>query len=148
MHVKKPQHEEYKQVQSNVEEPKGENDWFHNSFFMLPVAYRLRKKTDFNHVYQQGKIIHSSFFRISVAKNTLPRSRFGIIVLNKYMKKAVERNKKKRQIRAILSALYNTIVPGYDIVLFARKECVHASYQKMFEDVQSGLERAKLLSRQ
>ena len=50
--------------------------------------------------------------------NALPVSRFAVVAGVKVSKKAVVRNRLKRQVRAIVHEVLGEITPGYDVLLF------------------------------
>lgn len=89
---------------------------------MLPAAHRLRRRVDFDNVYRRGRAVHSVLFKIIYRPNTVGTVRFGIVISNKTIKKATERNRVKRQIRAGLSALAPKILGGWDIVVVCRPQ--------------------------
>ena len=72
----------------------------------LPKAIRLKHWEDFQSVYQQGKRYRESHLMLRVLRDSsLLVSRFGIAVSQKVSKKAVVRNRIKRQIRAAIQVL-------------------------------------------
>ena len=95
---------------------------------MLPAPHRLRQFRDFQRVYRGGKASVGPILRISCVQNGTNVSRFGIVVPNKLLKKATERNTKKRQIRAALQSFLANIRPGYDIVVSGQPGLVQAEY--------------------
>ncbi len=84
---------------------------------MLAKKYRLTKKKDFDRVFVGGQGYYTRFLGIKKTANNLTASRFGIIVSAKVSKKAVLRNRLKRQIRAIIKKHLSLIKPGYDWVI-------------------------------
>jgi len=69
---------------------------------MLWRPYRLRKNWQFQEIITSGrKTVNSSFVLFSVVNN-LKNCRFGISTPKKLVKKAVDRNRFKRQIRDML----------------------------------------------
>lgn len=57
---------------------------------------------------------------------------------------AVQRNRAKRRLRAVLHDLLPTLQPGYDIVLLARQSMARAKFPELQFAVQNLLKRAKL----
>lgn len=112
---------------------------------MLPPLYRLRAHQDFQRVYRGGKTLNTAFFRIKTMTNDLPHPRFGIVVSNVLIKKAVERNRKKRQIRAALSRLSAHVLPGYDIVLLAQPPVVKSTVAEIEYDLRVSFEKIHFL---
>lgn len=112
---------------------------------MLPNSVRLRKKQDFERVYKSGKTIRTALFRITVAPHPTKGLRIGMVVANKICSSAVERNRKKRQMRAATQQLLPLLTPGYDIIVSAQSAVRIAPYGTMKEDLRTGLQRAGVL---
>lgn len=89
---------------------------------MLPYKNRLIKKEDFGKVHRQGRFFCLENIAIKTGKNKLGVSRIGFSVGLNFSKKAVERNRIKRQLRGIFQKYLNEIKKGMDIVVIARKE--------------------------
>lgn len=106
---------------------------------MLARAYRLRTKQDFDRVFRSGTSRKTRIFRLSLAKNTLEHSRFGIVIPNKVIKGAVERNRKKRQIRAAIQELLVSLPQNCDIVVFAQPGLVDATYTDIVQELSNAL---------
>ena len=60
---------------------------------------RLLKPADFRGVFEQRQSAHNAHFGVYTAKNRLGYARLGLVVSKKVSKKAVVRNRIKRQIR-------------------------------------------------
>ena len=97
----------------------------------LPKVHRLKKTKDFQAVYKRGQYYKSSHFLMRVlsgdhqTKNPFP-TQFGISISQKISKKAVVRNRLKRQIKAAIRSLLPMIIPGLKVVitvLHNRNEC-------------------------
>lgn len=69
-----------------------------------------------------------------------------MVVSNKTCASAVERNRKKRQMRAATQQLLPLLTPGYDIIVSAQSAVRTASYKAMKEDLRTGLQRAGVLA--
>lgn len=96
---------------------------------MLPTSNRLKKTKDFGRIYEQGVFVSEKFITFKYAKNGLKLSRFGIVVSNKISKKAVERNKIKRRLRASVRECLGKVKPGFDIVVMVKKEILEADFE-------------------
>lgn len=119
---------------------------------MLPKENRLTKIRDFNllfkhGVYVSGRLLDLKLLKLAKITDYFPKkedsSRFkdqlllGISVGIKISKKAVVRNKLKRQIREILrlSLQKNEIIPGYYLLFIAKKEAVGKEYLELEKEV-------------
>ena len=76
--------------------------------------------------------------------NQQDRSRIGIIA-GRSVGKAVERNRAKRLMRAVMHSQLLHMMPGWDIVLIARKPMVSATYQQTQAVLSVLLRRGQLL---
>lgn len=69
---------------------------------MLWKPYRLRKSWQFQAIIEKGKKVANPSFVIFSVQNGLDNCQFGISVPQKLVKKAVDRNYYKRQVRSML----------------------------------------------
>ena len=101
---------------------------------MLGKSSCLKKKKDFQNVFNSGKKVEAGSFYIKVISNNLKESRFGIVVSKKVSKKAVVRNKIKRRTRAIIKANLLKIKKVDCIVFFLSLPTDFNSLKKEIED--------------
>ncbi|MFP3983536.1 MAG: ribonuclease P protein component [Desulfurivibrionaceae bacterium] len=87
----------------------------------LPKRCLLRKTSEYQKVYRQGKRLRGNRFSLILLPNNLGYSRFGISIHGE--KKAVRRNRLKRIIRETFRLKRHLIVPSLDIVVAVRKNC-------------------------
>lgn len=88
---------------------------------MLPSKYRLTKQ-DFDILKSfKKKVFSSDDFTLKIYFSDFSPSRFGIILSSKIFKKAVERNKKKRQIRYIIFKNLKFFQDGLAIVVYLKE---------------------------
>lgn len=80
-----------------------------------------------------------------VHKNNLSHPRFGIVLSNRFVKKASGRNQVKRWIRAILLRYYKRVTGGVDIVLICRGGIEKENYQTLGERIAYSLKTLRLL---
>ena len=112
---------------------------------MLSKQNRLTKKKDFEKIWKKGRNFFISEIGIKFLNNNLEYSRFGIIVPNKVIKKAVPRNKLKRQIREIIKLKIGFIKKGIDCVILARPGVGELSYKELEEKIELVLKKLNLL---
>ncbi|PIQ67310.1 ribonuclease P protein component [Candidatus Uhrbacteria bacterium CG_4_10_14_0_2_um_filter_41_7] len=113
---------------------------------MLKLENRLKHEKDFDLVYKKGKSVFDKVAGVKFKPNNLEYSRFAIVVGLKVSKKAVERNRIKRQYREIIRLNLDKITPGYDIIVLTSKEVMTANYDGMQKGLLAVLKRAKLLA--
>lgn len=108
---------------------------------MLAIKYRLAKDKDIQSVLKKGKIYFSPFFNLKILKNDLENSRFCIVISTKISKKAVVRNKVKRQLRAIIHKNLDQIKNNYDFVILTKPAVTVTNYQDLEKTFQVLLKR-------
>lgn len=112
---------------------------------MLPQEHRLKSDKDIKALFAKGKGVFGSLVTIKYKKNTLGVSRFAIVAGLKVSKKAVERNRLKRQARAIIHEQLANIMPGIDIGILLKKEALTAPRDELKTQIIKGLKKATLL---
>ncbi|MBV8196934.1 MAG: ribonuclease P protein component [Candidatus Eremiobacteraeota bacterium] len=106
----------------------------------------LRREADFVRVRRRGRRIEGKHFRlwalaVAEAEGGERRSRVGIVSA-KDVGSAVERNRARRRLRALLFKGGDAAVPaGYDVVLWARPSARTAPFAEMRADLASALGR-------
>jgi len=88
---------------------------------MFPYKNRIIDKKDFLAVHRFGRFFSLGVLSLKIQKNRLKVTRIGLSVGLKFSKKAVERNRIKRQLRAIVSQNLNQIKGGFDIIIMVQK---------------------------
>jgi len=76
--------------------------------------------------------------------NELNLTRVGFVVSKKVSKKAVLRNKVKRQLREVVKAELARLKPGLDLIFFTRREIQAKEFAEIQQAVKQLLEKAKL----
>jgi len=112
---------------------------------MLPQAHRLRLEKDIKTLFARGKSVFGSYVGMKFRPNSLSVSRFAVVVGVKVSKKAVVRNRLKRQVRAIIHEDLKKIAPGHDILFFLKAPVVGVPFEDLQKEVLSSLKKAKLL---
>lgn len=73
-------------------------------------------------------------------------TRVGISISLKVSKKAVIRNRIKRQIRAGLRSFLPRIALGWDLVLIVRPSAVECNYRQLLQELEQLLAQAEVLN--
>lgn len=114
---------------------------------MLPFKNRLTKRRDFEAVYKHGRFFSFGVVSLKVKENGLLESRIGFSVGLSFSKRAVVRNRVKRQLREIFRTNLNKINPGLDIVVMIRKEEKEKTKSGALESMlKEALNKGKLIS--
>ncbi len=124
---------------------------------MLAQEYRLKRKKDFEITLEQGKFLGSALATMKYWKvnpEKFPRRDYSVqdlkiafVVSMKISKKAVVRNRLKRQMREVVRLLMKekTISVGHFIIFFAKKEMIDQPFELISQDIRSLLRRARLI---
>lgn len=112
----------------------------------MAVNYeRIKKSTDFEKIFQTGKTITGRFVFLKTKKTKNKNCRLCFVVGSRVSKKAIERNKVKRRIREIITGIYPSLIPSYDIVIITKKEILGKKYAEIKNEIIKTLKEAKLL---
>ncbi|MGK7933519.1 MAG: ribonuclease P protein component [Microcystaceae cyanobacterium] len=118
----------------------------------LPKANRLKNHRTFRQVYQQGKVYKSSHLVLRTLYGGLKSpesaplaSRFGITISRKVSKKAVIRNRLKRQIRSAIRTLLPQILPGWQVVIIVRRYAIECKYEHFLRELKQLLIEAEII---
>lgn len=112
---------------------------------MLHTQNRLRARRDFASVYSKGKAYHTPLLRVNVLSHPEMATRFGVVISNSVAKSAVVRNRKKRQVRAILQTLLPRVQPGHDVIIAFKVPGSTASYAALASDLALLLQKSHVL---
>jgi len=110
----------------------------------LNRSYRITSTNDFKRVRREGKSYAHPLVVVVVAPGSDTHSRVGIIT-GKSIGNAVQRNRTKRRLRAILSGLVGQTKSWVDLVVIARNPINGASYLEIQNVLRSMLKRAGIL---
>jgi len=105
----------------------------------LPPARRLRRRAEFQRVFDTGRRAHGRYFTIIAAADGAPLSRVGIVA-SKKLGGAVLRNHAKRLIRETFRTLQDVTVP-VDLVVIPKATLFDASPSSLRHDFQLVLNR-------
>ena len=108
----------------------------------MKSALRLRRPADFARVRRCGNARRQRFLLISFCANRLLHNRYGIVTGR--LGGAVERNRLKRRLRAILRALHPSLKQGFDIVIVARRGVESQPFSELGRILNELCRRARL----
>ncbi|GBF82466.1 ribonuclease P protein component [Aphanothece sacrum] len=116
----------------------------------LPKANRLKHPKEFQSVYQQGRRYQSPHLVLRVLSKTDPLGeteppQFGISVSQKVSKKAVVRNRLKRQIRAVIRPLIPAISTGCKVVVAVKRNAVECNYEHFLRELEELFIKAEII---
>lgn len=117
----------------------------------LPQDYRLRYRDNFKAIYQQGKRYNGTHLVVialsessEANQSLLVPTRFGISISQKVSKKAVIRNRIKRQIRGAIRELLREVRPRWKVIIVVRPSALQCNYEHFLRElkqlfIQSGV---------
>ena len=112
---------------------------------MFVQKNRLRKEKDIKRVYSKGKSTYDSVCGIKVLKNGLEDARFAIVIGTKVHKRAVRRNRLKRQYREALKTMLSRLPDDIDVLLLVSKAALDLTADQRKERLLGVFRKAKLL---
>jgi ribonuclease P protein component len=111
----------------------------------LPPVRRLRRRVEFQRVFDKGRRSHGRFLTIIAAPDGGPCARLGIVA-SKKLGGAVERNRAKRLIREV----FRTTTPverPLDVVVIPKAPLLVAPFEALERDFRVTLRRCQELSK-
>lgn len=93
----------------------------------LGRQYKLLNSVEFSAVFSHRKSSYGQYFSVHVLRNALDHPRVGLAVSRRVSKKAVQRNRIKRQIRESFRLL--GALPEIDFVVVAKVGCAEQENQ-------------------
>ena len=111
---------------------------------MLSLKNRLKEGKDFNYVYKKGRSAFLEGMFVKFLENGRGVSRVGFSVGLKFSKKAVDRNKIKRLLRAIMRQETKNMKKGFDVIIVPQKIKEGETYGEIEEKVKNILKKAGL----
>jgi ribonuclease P protein component len=121
----------------------------------LPKAHRLRDRKDYRAVYAQGIRRYSphltliTFFNPDSNPNEvadyMPKTKVGISISKKVSKKAVVRNRLKRQIKGVIRTKLPEIKSGWKIVIVVQPKAIECKYEHFLRELEKLLKQAKII---
>jgi len=125
---------------------------------MLPTKYRLVKMKDFEILMKEGRFVNGNFLNAKIwkiepdkyprRKYTVDDLRIGFAVGLGVSKKAVVRNRVKRQLREIIRLLLkdDKIKHGYHVLVMAKANVVGKEYVEIEREVGELLRRCGIFN--
>jgi ribonuclease P protein component len=104
-------------------------------------SQRLLKPAEFKRVFESRQSAHNAHFGIYAVKNTLGQPRVGLVVSKKVSKKAVDRNRIKRQIRENFR-LQKALFGAHDFVIVAKAPRAEIAFDTITPQLQPLWSRA------
>ena len=104
------------------------------------ASERIRRRTDFQQVYDKGVRLHGRLLTMFVLRTGLPVGRLGIAATKK-LGGAVVRNRAKRLIREVFRR--NKAAAGLDVVVIPRREALAVTFDALESEYRAVLARIR-----
>jgi ribonuclease P protein component len=117
----------------------------------LPSQHRLKRRQDFDWVYQTGIRRRATHLHVVAVQALTPvaggpiESRFGISISKKVSKLAVVRNRLKRQVKAALRSLLPRLQPGWSVVIVVRSGLIECDYWQILRELEQLLRKSEVI---
>jgi len=105
----------------------------------LPAAERIRRRPEFERVYNAGAKAHGRFMTVFVLPNGGAVPRLGVAATRK-IGSSVDRNRAKRLAREVFRR--HKMAAGLDIVVVPRREMLDAPFASLEADYHAALQRS------
>lgn len=111
---------------------------------MLKKKNRIVKDKDFDRAFKTGHSLYTKSFGLKEVDNGLDIIRLGVLVSTKVSKKAVIRNKLKRQIKEVVQKEIPGLKNGKDLVIIVFNQILDKKFEEIKEMVITTLKKLKL----
>ena len=106
----------------------------------LTASERVRRRREFERIYDAGFRIHGRLMTLFVMSNGTAAPRFGVAATRK-LGSAVERNRAKRRARELFRRRKN--IGGLDIVIVPRRDMLDAPFHRLEAEYCTLLDRGR-----
>ncbi|HEY9824661.1 MAG TPA: ribonuclease P protein component [Stenomitos sp.] len=116
---------------------------------MLPQHHRLKNRRDFDSVYRNGIRCNAAALGLRAyqppqSSQQLAPSRIGISISQKVSKRAVVRNRIKRQVRAAVRQLLPDLDAGWDLVFVVYPSALECGYWEFLQQLKQLLGQVRI----
>jgi ribonuclease P protein component len=111
----------------------------------MKQAFRLTRSLDYKRVRRTGKSFAHPLLVLIVAP---AQDKLGVkigITTGRSVGNAVDRNRAKRRLKALVDNYVSTIRPGWDIIIIARQPIVKAHFDSIRQALELQLNRSGVL---
>lgn len=111
---------------------------------MLNKGQRIRLDKDFDRIFKNGQSFYNKNLRLKAVNATQATSRLGVLISTKVSKRAVVRNKIKRQLKWIFNIEQKKFVRSGDLVVVVFSEILDKSFLEIREILIRGFKKLGL----
>jgi len=106
----------------------------------------LRKKSDFDSVYNKGKSVGDRYVVVFYRKNNLPYNRTGFLA-SKKVGNSVKRNRARRLMKESYRNLQSQLPIGYDFIIIARNTISGTKCMEVEKSLKSAFRRTGVIKK-
>tara|TARA_Y200000002_G_scaffold373982_1_gene373986 strand:+ start:227 stop:583 length:357 start_codon:yes stop_codon:yes gene_type:complete len=114
------------------------------AYLTFPQSSRIKKKLHFSYLIQNKKKISRKYLLIYYVERQASEQSFAFSVSKKVNKKAVIRNKIRRQLKEIIRVNQYSINKRYDMLLIAKQTILNADFSEVETEIKELLDRIGL----
>lgn len=111
---------------------------------MLARQRRLVREKDFEKIFRQGKAYYTKLLGVKALASQAIFNRYGLVVSAKVSKKASDRNRLKRQLRAAVRGLDKKLISGLDLVIMVLPGLLKQDYKTIKSELERIFVKLKL----
>jgi ribonuclease P protein component len=111
---------------------------------MLKKENRLRKTKEINRVFKSKKGFYDDLLGVKILKNDKKINKYCIIISANISKKAVERNRLRRKIKAIIIELEPSLKKGLDCLIIVKKKALDSDGFTIKKSIEKIFKKNKL----
>lgn len=111
---------------------------------MLDKKNRIRLNKEFDQIFKTGQSFYGKAFGVKIIRTDNKESRLGILVGTKISKKAVVRNRIKRQIREIVRQEIPLFKQSYDLAVISLPPSIENDFSFLKDDLRDIFRKLKL----
>lgn len=111
---------------------------------MLDRTHRLKKETDIQKVFREGKVFKCPPLSLRRSANGLEYSRFGFVIPVRAARKATDRNKIKRRMSEMIRLRMPKIKKGVDVLVLAFAGTDKLDFKELESRIDSLFQEARL----
>ncbi|HZJ40713.1 MAG TPA: ribonuclease P protein component [Candidatus Saccharimonadales bacterium] len=112
---------------------------------MLKKENRIGLNKEFDRAFKAGQSFYGKILGIKCVPNDRINNRFGILINTKVSKKAVVRNKIRREIREIIKKRLESLKPGNDFVIIVFPLILDKNNEEIASEIDFSLKKLRVL---
>lgn len=113
---------------------------------MLPRKSLIRLKTEFPRIRQTGKMFNSDSFGLTVSYGSNAQPTCSFVVSKKVSPKSIIRHDVKRKLSDAITPFLPRLSKNLELLFLAKQNAIEKTREELQNEIQTLLQRVKLLS--